>query len=68
MINADLNEQADHRIKNLKTFNVSKDQNMRTNPVAKRILVTLQNYLSQNFPYIDAFKTCLEILKEEEKE
>ena len=41
---------------------------MRTNPVAKQILVTLQNYLSQNYPYIDAFKTCLEIFKEEEKE
>ena len=67
-IDADLSEQADQRIKNVKTFNVSTDQNVRFNPQAKKILVTLQEYLLENYPYIDAFKTCLEIMKEEDKE
>ena len=67
-IDADLSDQAEQRMKNVKSFNVSNDQNVRHNPEAKKILITLQSYLKEHYPYIDAFKTCLDIMKEEDKE
>ena len=67
-IDADMSEQADQRMKHIKQFNVSEDQNVRRNPQAKSILVTLQTFLQENYPYIDALKTCLDIMKDENKE
>ena len=67
-IDADLSDQADQRMKHIKTFNVSNDQNVRNSNEGKQILVTLQSYLVEHYPYVDAFKTCLDIMKEEDIE
>ena len=67
-IDADLSSKADERIKHIKTFNVSDDQNVRHTEEGKKILVTLQSYLEENYPYIDAFKMCIEIMKDEDIE
>ena len=64
-IDADLSSKADERMKHIKTFNVSEDQNVRHTAEGKKILVTLQSYLEENYPYIDAFKMCIELLKDE---
>ena len=67
-IDADLSDKADQRMKHIKTFNVSNDQNVRNSNEGKKIMVTLQAYLEEHYPYVDAFKTCLDIMKEEDIE
>ena len=68
MIDGSMADQADQRLNVFNNFNVSKEYKVRNNDMGREVLMILQRYLEEHYPYIKIFKTCMDILKESGEE